>query len=445
MQRGELMHTRWMRGLVVALFLAGIGVLGFTEMPETRAAPAFANPSFETQWNTGEALTPNFWGPLANARASMMEPWKEATPNGKRTVQYFDKGRMELGSGGVTAGLLATELVTGRVQTGTNSFEAHPAPAIPIAGDLTNPGPTFASFTGPAASLLAPATTKVSDKTPVGVTTALDTDGTLTMFMPGTDYASAAIGAFDVPTKHNVAAAFATYRDKVGLTSIGYAISEPFWANILVGGERKSVLIEVFERRVLTYTPQNPAAFAVEMGNIGAQYYQWRYETPATTGVTPGISSTSTISASSTSMATAIPMNATAAGATSLALTAFPSRLDLPTPTMPPVLGTPLSSAAAASAIGLSFVNSPASVSRGSNATTTIAAPVGSYCTISITYRNGASHVDGLTDKTVDASGRVSWTWVVGPGAASGSAPIDVSCTTNGKSYTVSATTIVTA
>jgi len=256
--------------------------------------------------------------------------------------------------------------------------------------------------------------------------------------MPGGDYASAAIGAFDTLTKHNVAVAFASYRDKVGLTSIGYAISEPFWTNLLVGGERKAVLIEVFERRVLTYAPQNASAFAVEMGNIGAQYYHWRYETPATVSGTATGTSTNVTT-------TATPVNATAAVATSLALTAFPSRLDLPTPTMPAVLGTPLSSAADESANGVSFLNAPASVSRGSNATTTVAAPAGAYCTIAVTYRNGASHVDGLTDKTVDASGKVSWTWIVGPGTASGTAPIDVSCTTNGKTYIISATTIVTA
>jgi len=448
------MRMRWMHGLVVASFLAAIAVLGLLAVPETRAAPVvvFDNPSFQTQWNTGEALTPNFWGPLANAHTGMPEAWKEATPNGQRTVQYFDKGRMEASSGGVTAGLLATELITGRVQTGTSSFDVRSAPAIPIAGDATNPGPTFAAFASPAASLLAPTTTKVGGTNPVGITTALDASGTLTTFMPGGDYASAAIGAFDALTKHNIAVAFASYRDKVGLTSIGYAISEPFWTNLLVGGERKAVLIEVFERRVLTYTPQNAPAFAVEMGNIGAQYYQWRYETPATVSGTPANASTGTATGTSTSTSTstsvtttATPVNAMAAVATSLALTAFPSRLDLPTPTMPAVLGTPLSSAAAASANGVSFLSAPASVSRGSNATTTVAAPAGAYCTIAVTYRNGASHVDGLTDKTVDATGKVSWTWIVGPGAASGSAPIDVSCTTNGKTYIVSATTIITA
>jgi len=28
---------------------------------------------------------------------------------------------------------------------------------------------------------------------------------------------------------------------------------------------------------VLTYTAANPVTFQVEMGNIGQQYYQWRY------------------------------------------------------------------------------------------------------------------------------------------------------------------------
>ena len=49
-------------------------------------------------------------------------------------------------------------------------------------------------------------------------------------------------------------------------------------------------LIQLFERRVLTYTPSNPDAFKVEMGNIGQHYYTWRYAsspTPTTPTPTP--------------------------------------------------------------------------------------------------------------------------------------------------------------
>jgi hypothetical protein len=35
--------------------------------------------------------------------------------------------------------------------------------------------------------------------------------------------------------------------------------------------------VQLFERRVLTYTPTNPAAYQVEFGNIGQHYHRWRY------------------------------------------------------------------------------------------------------------------------------------------------------------------------
>jgi Tol biopolymer transport system component len=40
---------------------------------------------------------------------------------------------------------------------------------------------------------------------------------------------------------------------------------------------RKQVLVQAFERRVLTYTPDNPDGFKVEAGNVGLQYLRWRY------------------------------------------------------------------------------------------------------------------------------------------------------------------------
>jgi hypothetical protein len=36
--------------------------------------------------------------------------------------------------------------------------------------------------------------------------------------------------------------------------------------------------LQCFERRCLTYTPDNPEGWQVEFGNIGRHYYQWRYE-----------------------------------------------------------------------------------------------------------------------------------------------------------------------
>ena len=45
----------------------------------------------------------------------------------------------------------------------------------------------------------------------------------------------------------------------------------------VVRGVERDVLVQLFQRRVLSYTPGNPAGFEVEMGNVGQHYYAWRY------------------------------------------------------------------------------------------------------------------------------------------------------------------------
>ncbi len=256
------------------------------------AAGSFADPAFQTQWQQGEAITPNFWGPLAGAGPGQQEPYVEAA-GGQRLVQYFDKGRMELTSGTVTNGLLATDIVKGQIQVGNNAFQPKPSPAIPIAGDPDNPGPTYAQLSTSAASLLAPTPTKPG----AFVTMMIDASGNA---VDGGGFAGISmtppINAYDGTTQHNVLGVFADYRNTAGLAAIGLAISEPFRANVKVAGQQRTVLVQVFERRVLTYTSSNEPRFQVEMGNIGAHYYLWRYGQPlssaqsapsATTGGAP--------------------------------------------------------------------------------------------------------------------------------------------------------------
>ena len=238
---------------------------------------SFAAPAFQSQWQQGESLAPNFWGPLATAR-SRQEPYAEA-PGGQRLVQYFDKGRMELtnpGGGTVTNGLLATELISGQLQMGDGVFQSRAAAAIPIAGDPDNTGPTYAALGTTAAALL--------NATPVqtgnAVMTGVAANGTVTPGSATVGVGPTALTVYDGVTQHNVPQAFATYRDNVGLPTIGYAKSEPFLTTVKVAGQQKQVMVQVFERRVLTYTESNPDAFKVEMGNIGQHYHQWRYGAP---------------------------------------------------------------------------------------------------------------------------------------------------------------------
>jgi hypothetical protein len=57
----------------------------------------------------------------------------------------------------------------------------------------------------------------------------------------------------------------------------GLPITEPYWTTVLVRGEPRIVLVQAFQRRVLTYTPDNPIGWRVEAANVGRHYYRWRY------------------------------------------------------------------------------------------------------------------------------------------------------------------------
>jgi len=309
------------------------------------AASSYAAPAFQTQWNAGEAVAPNFWGPLELARNGQQEPYVEA-PGGMRTVQYFDKARMEVGANNtVTNGLLATELITGNRQLGDTAFQNFGPANIPVAGDPDNAGPTYAAIQANAAQLRNPLAATMG----AAVTLALTPNGQITTFATGASFPQANIGGYDSVTQHNVPTAFLTYWATAGIPAIGLAITEPFWSNVKVAGRQQDVLMQAFERRVLTFTPSNPAAFQVEFGNIGQHYYAWRYMTGSGSsggsgggggGVSPtAVNSTAT---TTTTGATATPVATTSATATSAA-TATATVTMTPTTAPVPVTLTGLS------------------------------------------------------------------------------------------------------
>ena len=248
---------------------------------------------------TGRAIRSWIWGPESHSFAQ--EAYQEAA-GGCRTVLYWDKSRMEITNPGasrtdkyfVTNGLLARELVSGQIQVGQNkTVQAPNGPAqIPVAGDsLNNPNaPTYAAF----ASVT---TVNATDHLALNRGTALidqtlDKTGT-----PGTDTAfdkyNVRLAYYADQTHHNIPDVFWTYMNSRGpikvngewqdgdtvdwLYSMGLPLSEPYWTRVKVGGVEQDVLTQIFERRVLTYTPANPDGFKVEMGNIGLHYHLWRY------------------------------------------------------------------------------------------------------------------------------------------------------------------------
>jgi len=258
-------------GLVVALMIPFIA----------QGADQFASAAFQQQWNTVEAVIPNFWGPLATARNGQVEQYAEGTVNGQpgvRLVQYFDKARMEQTNADrpVTNGLLTVELKSGQLQVGDVSFQPRNPAFIGIAGDQDVPGPTYASLA------------QLKEKLPQqsgGVNLAYDVpsqtfitvDASADPAMQFVTYQGDPGGRFG----QNVPQAFWSFLQTIPggwLTTMGYPISPAFATSVRVNNvDNTTVFVQAFERRVLTYTPSNPDAFKVEFGNIGQHYYQWRY------------------------------------------------------------------------------------------------------------------------------------------------------------------------
>jgi len=272
-----------MRNRLVAL-LVSVLITASCGAPSAIAASAFADPAFQTQWGQGEAITPNFWGPLTNAKDGQQEPYKDAQ-GGQRLVQYFDKARMEKTNGVLTNGLLTVELKSGRVQVGDATFEQRQPAKINLAGDPGESGPTYADL-----SQLAERTPRPSGGIGLFPPTYIGSghfkgydervDHLPFDLVPKTgDYVS----YVDDPSGHYGTFVYQPFLDFIHSLpfpleqATGYPISSFFFAQVKIGGAPIWVLVQPFERRVLTYNPNNPVATRVEFGNIGQHYYQWRY------------------------------------------------------------------------------------------------------------------------------------------------------------------------
>jgi micrococcal nuclease len=76
----------------------------------------------------------------------------------------------------------------------------------------------------------------------------------------------------------------------------------------------------------------------------------------------------------------------------------------------------------------VSFVNGPVSASRGQSANLVVRTSPRTMCSIVVHYMSGPSHAQGLTARSSDGSGIVSWSWIVGTNTTRGQWPITVTC-----------------
>jgi mono/diheme cytochrome c family protein len=274
------------------------------------AGAAVQNDAFERTWMRtdrpvvdGQVSRTWMWGPIETAFETT-EPYVQA-PGGQRLVAYFDKSRMEITNPDgdqssiwyVTNGLLSTELITGNMQMGDNEFEQREPAQVNVAGDAGDPtGPTYATF---GAVLDAPA----ADVGTV-ITARIDRAGVVTQD-PSLVARNVLAGQFDDVTNHTVAEPFWDFMTSVGIVyqdgaftidflfenpvfATGRPITEAYWANVQVAGTYQDVLMQCFERRCLTYTPDNPPGWQVEAGNVGQHYHAWRYGDGNGNGGEPG-------------------------------------------------------------------------------------------------------------------------------------------------------------
>jgi hypothetical protein len=195
-------------------------------------------------------------------------------PRGDRGSRWF-----------VTTGLLVKELITGKTQIGDNEFVQHAPADIPIAGDPDDPNaPTYASFGGVTTQFPGDRSGQIPAET-------LDRAGQVGSY-GGPARPETRLVHFVPESGHNIPQVFWDYLNARGtlyeggyregllmdwVFTLGYPTSEPYWVRIRVGGVEREVLVQPFQRRVLTYSPDNPNGWQVEMGNVGRHYYRWRY------------------------------------------------------------------------------------------------------------------------------------------------------------------------
>ena len=306
---------RKFRLFAVVLILALLAPApGAARLPAAAPLPSdvtFAAPGFQALWARTDRLVAQgavarswLWGPGPGAVRT--ESYKEA-PGGQRQVQYFDKARMEVNPTvppdspwAVTTGLLVAELVSGRMQTGDQTSLQRAPAELPVAGDPDPPGaadplaPVYRSFAALAA-LPGGKAAAVPDRSGAAVTETINRAGAVSAGPDG----GARYQTYVPETGHNIPDVFWRYMHAEGpvlegdatvqarlfdwVYVLGYPITEAYWAVVRVNGAPTRVLIQLYQRRVLTYTPGNDPAWQVQLGNVGQHYYRWRYNTALVT------------------------------------------------------------------------------------------------------------------------------------------------------------------
>jgi hypothetical protein len=261
-------------------------LLGWTATPDPAFARVWARADAPVA--AGQAPRSWLWGPAPRFLAE--EAYAEG-PGGRHLVQYYDKSRMEINHPAdnsndpyyVTNGLLAVEMVSGEIQTGdTTRVRASVPCTIPVVGDPRKDNPVAPGYATFAAVASLHGEHQAASRIGAPVDDAIDVDGVVSK--DATHGALASYAAFTPQTGHNIPNVFWTYLQGMPGTYgfdwtfvLGYPITEGYWTQMRVGGKDYPVLVQIYQRRVLTYVPDFAPVWQIQQGNVGQHYLEWRY------------------------------------------------------------------------------------------------------------------------------------------------------------------------
>lgn len=303
--RSPLQQQRRTPSRTLFLFLLIFSVVGQSAgagshsaaLAQVSSPGSFAQAEFRRVWSrtdqpvaAGAVARSWIWGPAPGV--SLQEQFAEGV-DGKRAVQYFDKARMELNPSvsdarspwRVSTGLLVSEMAQGRVQVGEKQFlPAQPSTEAVVGDSGASVNPRYSDFT----PLLVG---KSTDRTGSEVVDALGPGGKVSTVSP----AQVRYARFITETVRNIPDVFWDYMNQDGPVSdeqgkpstervfdwlyvMGYPITEAYWVRALIAGKERMVLVQLFQRRAISYVPDFPEGWRVQMGNVGQHYYGWRYK-----------------------------------------------------------------------------------------------------------------------------------------------------------------------
>ena len=299
--------------LALALPL-GLALLLSQWAPPVSSQAQFADPTFQSLWERTDGPTAAggtqrgwVWGPLPGR--TLTEPFAGLPSNG-HLVQYFDKGTMEINDPNadkkssfyVTNGLLTVQLISGLEQTGVSTYTNHSPAVINLASDPDDPtAPTYQSFNGVSSIPGAPNDRRAAEAVGSALRTAIDRQGNTQPWPANRSSYDVVVAYYEPSTGHNIPNVFWDFLNQQGkiiqdgqtvqgplffpwFSLTGYPISEAYWSYVKVGGAYTDVLIQAYQRRVLTYIPAFQVQQKVQMGNVGQHYYEWRYLSGGTGG-----------------------------------------------------------------------------------------------------------------------------------------------------------------